>query len=215
MNNILPFSAALIRKWWALMSCAVFTFLGLYSLVANKSNRWLIGASFVAAAFLFLVAAFLAWNDEHKGKIAAELQLKDEEPKVMFGLLSPVDWTNLDSFGEYVFTVTNYGKRPARYLQIQPVDSAAGVFRLNFEETDILLAGGQYHCIQHWVSEGTVTGTPLDKRKLWEFFHNCDLRLKAVQFDVLISFTDMQEKKQVRAIMRFDLATKKLGIDPH
>jgi len=215
MNNILAFAMAFIKRWWALMSCAVFTILGLYCLITNKTNSWLIGASFVASAFLFVVAGFLAWNDEHRERMTAEQQLRDEEPKIMFSLLSEPDWTSLDSFGEYVFTVTNYGKRPARYLRIEPIDSVAGVFRLNFQDTDILPGDGHYRAIQHWISEGTVNGAPLDKRKLWEFFHNCDIRLKAAQFDVLIDFIDMQDRKQVRAIMRFDLDTKKLSIDQH
>src|ERR1700742_3701544 len=104
MGNIFLFCKALIKRWWALMSCAIFTFIGLYALIIGKSNAWIIFASITAAVLLFLVAAFLAWSEEHKYRISAEKSLRDEEPKLMFGLLSPeMDWSTLDSFGEYVF----------------------------------------------------------------------------------------------------------------
>lgn len=54
---------ALLPHWWALMSCAVFTLIGLAVLAFNKSNKWALYASFAAAAVLLLFASFLAWRD--------------------------------------------------------------------------------------------------------------------------------------------------------
>jgi len=65
------------------MSCAVFTFIGLYGLILQKSNGWIVGASFSAAGVLFLVATFLAWNDEHNARIKAESDVLT--PKIDLG----------------------------------------------------------------------------------------------------------------------------------
>jgi len=64
MIDFLQFGKAIGKRWWALMSCAVFTFLGLYVALMEKSNRWLLVASVLAAIGLFIVAAFGAWHDE-------------------------------------------------------------------------------------------------------------------------------------------------------
>jgi len=60
-----PFLKALFRHWWALMSSACFTGLGIYILGTGKSNDWAFWASTVLAVFLLMAAAFLAWKDEY------------------------------------------------------------------------------------------------------------------------------------------------------
>lgn len=57
---------AILKRWWAFMSCAVFTFIGLYSAYAGKSSHWVAVASSFAAIALFLVASYGAWHQEHK-----------------------------------------------------------------------------------------------------------------------------------------------------
>ena len=52
------------------MSCAAFTFLGVYVVANNKSNSWALGATFGMALFMLLVASFLAWRDEYKKRLA-------------------------------------------------------------------------------------------------------------------------------------------------
>ncbi|MHB2007161.1 MAG: hypothetical protein ACYCOX_03855 [Acidobacteriaceae bacterium] len=71
---------AVFKHWWALMSCALFTFLGVYILHANKSNHWAVKATFASAGFCLLVACFLAWNDEHR----AFLKEKEKNSKPIF-----------------------------------------------------------------------------------------------------------------------------------
>lgn len=60
------------------MSCAVFTFIGIYALITNQSSKWIVTASFIAAIGMFLVASFLAWHDEHKNRLNAEAQLNEK-----------------------------------------------------------------------------------------------------------------------------------------
>src|SRR5437667_9681551 len=75
-----PYLQALWVHWWALMSCAVFTLLGIFVLAFNKSNKWALWATFGAAIILLFVAAFLAWRDEHIQVLAYE----KERPSLAF-----------------------------------------------------------------------------------------------------------------------------------
>jgi hypothetical protein len=68
------------------MSCAVFTGLGVYAAWQEKSNHWVVGASIVAALILFLIAAFLSWNEEHRLRVIAEAQLADRRPRFLLNL---------------------------------------------------------------------------------------------------------------------------------
>src|SRR5450755_3941920 len=74
------FVKALAKHWWALMSCAVFTGIGVVAACLGKSNSWVVWASCIAGAFLFVVASFQAWNEEHSGRTMAEAQLLDRRP---------------------------------------------------------------------------------------------------------------------------------------
>ena len=57
------------KHWWALMSCAAFTFLGCYVAYANKSNEWTARAIFLMAFVFLFIAGFLAWRDEHLARL--------------------------------------------------------------------------------------------------------------------------------------------------
>lgn len=59
------FVKALFKGWWAMMSCAAFTALGVYVAATNKGNTWVVGGSAVLAVVFFVVAAYLTWKDEH------------------------------------------------------------------------------------------------------------------------------------------------------
>jgi hypothetical protein len=74
---VLQFFRAVGKHWWALMSCALFTVLGLYILSQNKSNAWAVNATFALAAFCLLGACFLAWRDENNQAAQAKKELSD------------------------------------------------------------------------------------------------------------------------------------------
>ena len=68
------------------MSCAAFTFLGVYVLAAGKSNQWALGVTFGTALLMLLVASFLAWKDQYRRaeSLALELAtLKTERPELV------------------------------------------------------------------------------------------------------------------------------------
>ena len=60
-----PYLQTLWVHWWALMSCAVFTVIGVIVLAFNKSNRWALWATFGAAVAMLLWGSFLAWSDQY------------------------------------------------------------------------------------------------------------------------------------------------------
>lgn len=60
------FLRALGKRWWALLSSAILTILGLYAFATNKTNSWVVWVSLAAAVTMLLVASALAWDDEHK-----------------------------------------------------------------------------------------------------------------------------------------------------
>jgi hypothetical protein len=64
----------------------LFTGIGIYGAWHGKSNTWQVWVSCAAALLLIIIAAFLAWTEEHDGRIKAETQLHDRRPKFLFGL---------------------------------------------------------------------------------------------------------------------------------
>ena len=116
------FAGALIKKWWTLMSCAVFTFVGLYSLVFHKSNLWVVGASIVAGVALFFWAAFLVWNDEHQARIQELLRVQQPDVGLVW------DWPENErsakqpmGYSEKSILVQNRSDGYIYNIQIEPI----------------------------------------------------------------------------------------------
>jgi hypothetical protein len=82
------FTVALFKKWWPLMSCAVFTALGVYLEVTHRSNQWIIAANVVLAICFLVLASFLVWKDEHAR--LCEERTKNEKPKLIADVLQLV-----------------------------------------------------------------------------------------------------------------------------
>jgi hypothetical protein len=51
------------------MSCAAFTFLGVYAAAFEKNNQWIVRATAILGAVFFVVGAYEAWRDEHQNYI--------------------------------------------------------------------------------------------------------------------------------------------------
>lgn len=209
------FFKALTKHLWALMSCAVFTIIGVFAAATGKSNAWIVSTSLTAAVGLFAVACFLSWKDQYRGRAIAEKKLFDEQPRVMFGLLGQPDWREINTPGEYVFTLTNCGRRPATFVKVNPVSSPSESFTMYFDGVDVLPPDNHYRCIRHEVDDGKAR-LSLDKSMLWQFFHNCPVDDRTVQhFNVVVDYRDGSDYKQTVAKMDFDLDTKRVNILPH
>jgi hypothetical protein len=66
MQPLLLFTTGLLKRWWALLSCAAFTGLGVYAAASNKGNVWIVSGSAILAVVFFVVAAYETWRDEHR-----------------------------------------------------------------------------------------------------------------------------------------------------
>ena len=81
-HPVLLFVKAILRHWWALMSCAVFTFLGIWTAYANKGREWVLWTSGVLAIVFLAVAAYRTWLAEHRRLI----ETIDEKAETITGL---------------------------------------------------------------------------------------------------------------------------------
>ena len=67
------------------MSCAAFTFLGIYQVGFNKANTWVVGSSASLGAVLFFVASYRAWRRQHEDSVEAKSKLLADAPEVSLG----------------------------------------------------------------------------------------------------------------------------------
>lgn len=128
-----PFLNACLKHWWALMSSAVFTGLGVYAAWQGKTNYWIVAASIVAGAALFYVAAFLAWRDEHKKyqdevakqgqpRLTAEFMVFDNRTVLILYNSSDIPAVNLS------VEDIRHGTKVLRFSVPKPVRSGPGTW---------------------------------------------------------------------------------------
>jgi hypothetical protein len=159
MDSLLLFSGAIVKKWWTLMSCAMFTFLGLYSLVFQKSNAWVIAASVIAGLGLFFWAAFLAWDEEHKARVKAESDLV--APKIDLNWeLAGIDFGTRS--GEKHLIVENSGAVDAYDLQIQDLSLTPNL-KATFDQITRLQPKGRF-VTDPWLTGKGISFAPSKAR---------------------------------------------------
>ena len=79
--DFLAYLKAVRKHWWPLMSCALFTLLGMWVLYADKSNAWAVRAMFAVAGFCLFWAGYRAWLEERNKRVLLEgpvLTLKEK-----------------------------------------------------------------------------------------------------------------------------------------
>jgi hypothetical protein len=74
--QITTFLKAIMRYWWALMSCAAFTILGLWATYGEKGREWILWTSLVLAIAFALVAAYQGWANEHQALLRARQEVE-------------------------------------------------------------------------------------------------------------------------------------------
>ena len=140
--EFLSFLRACSRRWWALMSCAVFTGIGVYAAWQNKANHWIVAASIVAGAGLFYVAAFLAWKDEHK-KYLDEVA-KQGRPKLT------AEFTAFDNPPRTVLWLYNSSNIPAVNLFVQDIRHGSKVLQFSVPKP---VRSGPPTWVDSWILE--------------------------------------------------------------
>ncbi len=116
------FVKAIWKHWWALMSSAVFTLLGIYAAARHVSNDWFVAASLVIAPLLLVVAAYLAWRDEHEEVLGLQ-----GRPEVSLGIVRIGG--RLD--GYYVFQLSNAAEDTAMNVSLSPITDGVVVYEFD------------------------------------------------------------------------------------
>lgn len=128
---------ALLPHWWALMSCAVFTLIGVLVLGFNKSSKWALYATFGAAVAMLFLASFLAWRDQYRATVGARKELEEANAKhkkeieeltlpIIRGsfnepMMAPAGTNNSDTLLVVGLTIANYGAPTALRFGIKIV----------------------------------------------------------------------------------------------
>lgn len=130
------------------MSCAIFTFMGLYALLLGKSNRWLIGASFTAAVLLFFVAAFGAWQEEHEAKLKEIARTQQPDVAIIW------DWPADEKMAKSLIGGTEkfilVENRSDRYVYNVQIDSVKLHQELVFDLINEIAPAKQHAALGRW-----------------------------------------------------------------
>jgi hypothetical protein len=130
VRHLRLFAVALWKRWWASMSCAIFTLLGIYVAATGRSSTWVVRTSFCLAVVLFFVAAFLAWREKH---------IELEEFIAMPGpeLVVQYEYERGKDPDTKPLVIRNHSKiHPAYKVRIDPLLNALG--ETVFTEKDVL-----------------------------------------------------------------------------
>ena len=206
------------RVWWALMSCAAFTALGVYVLYTNKSNQWAVRATFALSGLFLLVACFVAWLEEHRNVETHEAELRrlklqyfGERPRVTFAVKAPrtvEEWRQLESVvPPPMFRLEHSGGRVARFVKIDPVQSLSGRFRLQFDQAPVLNDGyRQQQAITFTVyqngpvsdlsSSADILRIQQGVNMLLQFLRDHPLREKESVYDITVRYHDQDGLQQ-------------------
>src|SRR5580698_1553429 len=150
------FFRALWKRWWALMGSAIFTLLGIWGGWYHETDSWLVKASIVAAVLSFLVASFLAWNEEHT------LAAIHQAPEVMLSF-DNVNFRPLQSLqtSNRQIRVHNTGKGTARNIGIRAKDLG---YEALFEPTPYLEEGKIQEVLLRSVVDDNNLGVDLSQK---------------------------------------------------
>jgi hypothetical protein len=188
---------ALWKHWWALMSSAIFTAIGVYGAWQQKGNSWIVGVSFAAAIALFFVASFREWNEEHKARGVAESALNDQVPKPSLEYSAQHALQHMTYSG---LLVPNCGKNSA--FKITLVCDPVGKLRLRFDDMPIQrIDPGENHPIRvHmeqlgdngiWCSQGGTPGMQIEM-----CFDRMDTGDERQEIPVTIKYFDYDGKQE-------------------
>ena len=157
----LHFVKAVTKHWWALMSCAVFTIIGIVAAASNRSNSWIVWVSGAAAVILLLVASFLAWRDKYTDLQNALITIQIERDKSLQPDLA-LRWELLPEeihFGTFQqsekhILVHNRSEEYVYNVQIAPVSLGNG---LAFDLIPEIPPGVQEIVVGRWGDHSSLT----------------------------------------------------------
>ena len=75
-SPVILFLKAIFHYWWALMSCAAFTILGIWATYGEKGREWILWTSILLAVAFIFIAAYKAWAKEHESWLTERLKVE-------------------------------------------------------------------------------------------------------------------------------------------
>jgi hypothetical protein len=174
-----------VQRWWAYMSCAVWTALSAWQLVSNKKNAtWLEIYAALAVVSLIFALGRTAY-EEHKGRIGAEKKLDTLRPRLTLLVIKDShSWFKY----EHIFTLRHLGGEPAQYIQVQPILSAIPAQRpgitVKFHQVDFLDSSHKEESVGYVFHIGNERCRPEDHSNLrYIFFQRDSEKLTGFQLD--------------------------------
>lgn len=217
MDTFVQFLVAVGRRWWALMSCAIFTGLGIYVAYANKSNEWAVKTSFAAAVVCLFIACFLAWREELIRAEDAKSQVEevrhkylDERPQLgleILGPQGPTAWQNAKARDACWFWLQQLSGRTARSIRFDPIPSKRGRFTLHFDEVPFLEPPPRRTPLTYHVREvGVFPPSAHDMEKigdiegkmLGQFLDDSPPELIELRYILISRFRDRENEERTR-----------------
>jgi hypothetical protein len=107
-----------VRRWWAYMSCAVWTLLSIWQLIYKKNDKQFIVINMVVAAVFLVIAVTMTAFEQYQKRREIERQLEEainkDRPEVFITL-------SFGRVGARSVGLQNCGVRDARNVQVQPL----------------------------------------------------------------------------------------------
>jgi hypothetical protein len=214
------FLIAVAKHWWALMSCAIFTGIGIYAAWANKTNEWAIRASFTAAALCIFIACYLAWRDQHNELLESEQMVQDlrkkyenEQPRLGLNVQStegPKSWTQ--SLHPVKFSLKHLSGRVPTNIRFDPIPSKLGKFYIQFTPLAFAKTPNNETLSFEIVEKGAHTFNAadwekllsIDKEMLELFLHDCQSFTGDLNFPVVVHFDDLSAAEEQLFCLTFE-----------
>jgi hypothetical protein len=217
--DFLDYLNAVRKHWWTLMSCALFTGLGMWILYADKSNAWAIRATFALATFCLLIACYLAWHDEHarvrfleNEKSKLHDKYFDERPLLgieTHSVEGPKTWREHPV--PVTFSIHHLSGRVPTAIRFEPIPSLLGKFSLHFgavPHAEKHPKGIRYRVDQ--VGAARLSAYDLEKigniegQLLRYFLDDSPPELIELQYDLIAHFKDGEEERTQSFRLTFD-----------
>jgi hypothetical protein len=183
------FFRALWKHWWALMSSAVFTGLGVYAAWQGKTNHWVVAASIIAGVGLFYFAAFRSWKEEHKKcedeiakrgqpQLTAEFMVFDNPPRTVLMLYNSSDIPAVNLFVQEI----RHGSKVLQFFVPKPVRSGPGT----------------------WVDSWILENGRHDENDIMAFFSGMEfVGQMSTRFDLRVTYSSQDSRSSARSWVLF------------
>lgn len=200
------FFGRMFSEWGSALSgpaSVPFAVLALFG--SGTAQRLAYGALAVILAF---VSAYRIWAREYERAETADKKYNDERPRVIFAVRSPKTleaWRSLENVSPPpIFRLEHSGGRVARFVKIEPIQSALGRFRLEFDEAPILNSGyRQQHPLTFTVHQNdALSDLSYDPKilaiqqgvnMLLDFFRNHSPETKEDTYKVTVLYRDERD----------------------